>query len=385
MAKIKYGSPGQHFPPADLVGQGAQFYESSGYDFVTFCDQLSLTIPRSIWTPDLVPAAEFWDIDEYMDPWPMMTAAALATTNIEIGHVATDTLRRLPANLAQLICTLSQFSQGRFWVTLGAGEIKQFKPYGIPREMPFGHLEESIKIIRLMCETKEPVSYEGPIWTLDNAIMRLEPYEGQTPPLLVAGGPGRALDIAARLGDGWTVYLPACGDADWYGEQVTKIKAQAEREGRDPEALKFVGVFMAIIEANESRLDELTHNAALRWDAAACIPGGETWDRWGFENPLGDFSYARDLIPMDWSREDALKIVEQVPPEVVRKSKICGSPESVAAQIQPYVDAGCNYVFLADYTGVVTSGDWGDSMDAPSSVATTFNESRRLNNIPVPT
>jgi hypothetical protein len=57
----------------------------------------------------------------------------------------------------------------------------------------------------------------------------------------------------------------------------------------------------------------------------------------------------------------------------------------VAASIQPYIDAGCNYVFLADYAGVVTSGDWGDAIDAadaPNSVAEAFNESRKLNGVP---
>lgn len=122
-------------------------------------------------------------------------------------------------------------------------------------------------------------------------------------------------------------------------------------------------------------------NAALRWDAAACVPGPEAWERFGYKNPLGDWSYSRDLIPMKWSREDALKIVEQVPPEMVRNTKMTGTPKQVAQMIQPYIEAGCNYVFVADYTGVVTTGDWGDAKDKPNYVAQTFAASRRMNGI----
>ena len=54
---------------------------------------------------------------------------------------------------------------------------------------------------------------------------------------------------------------------------------------------------------------------------ASIVPGGEVWRHYGQENPLGaDWAYARDLRPLEWSREDALKICDQVSPDMVRLS-----------------------------------------------------------------
>jgi phthiodiolone/phenolphthiodiolone dimycocerosates ketoreductase len=86
------------------------------------------------------------------------------------------------------------------------------------------------------------------------------------------------------------------------------------------------------------------------------VPNGSVFTDAGFESPLGDdWSYARDLIPSDWSREDALKIIDQVTPEMVRAARICGTPEQAAAQVQPYIEAGANYVLLCNGAGTLAT------------------------------
>ncbi|MGH9034896.1 MAG: LLM class flavin-dependent oxidoreductase, partial [Acidimicrobiia bacterium] len=358
-------------------------YEAAGIDWITYYDQLNLTIPRSIWTPDIVPAAEFWDIDNWMDVWTLMTGSAIVTERITIALTATDALRRPPAVLAQAALSLDHYAKGRFILTLGAGEAKQFAPYGLPRNKPFGHLEESMKIIRLLWESDGPVSYEGPIWSLHNAILGLRPYEGRTPPLMVAGGPGKALELAGRLGDGWMVYLPPCGPPEWYAEQVETVRRHAEKAGRDPEALFFLTAYTGIVEETEDAVDEACNNLALRWDAAALVPNGNTGKRIGLRNPLGeDWSYPRDLVPMDWSREDALRIARLVAPETVRKLRLAGTPPQAAAHIQQYVEAGSNVVLLCNYADLVRTGAWGDELSGTTTCLQVFDLLRGFNGQP---
>jgi phthiodiolone/phenolphthiodiolone dimycocerosates ketoreductase len=69
--KIIFGMGGVFMPPPDLNVKAVQAYEKAGLDFVAYWDQLCMTFPRSIWTPDIVPAAATYDIDCYMDlmPW----------------------------------------------------------------------------------------------------------------------------------------------------------------------------------------------------------------------------------------------------------------------------------------------------------------------------
>jgi len=165
---------------------------------------------------------------------------------------------------------------------------------------------------------------------------------------------------------------------------VKDVRRYAEEAGRDPDAMSLGAALTCIIAPTEDKVDEATSSLALRWDAAALVPGPDAWRRHGKENPLGDWSYPRDLVPMDWSREDALRIAEQVQPEDVRNVRFCGTPQSVADQLQPYIDAGLNMLLVGNYAELVLSGDWGDALAGQNVVADTYDLIRERNGIAPP-
>lgn len=383
MTDLKFGTSGVLFPPITLGAQAAKGYEDAGVDFLAYWDQLNLITPRSIWTPDLVPAAEYWNIDTWLEPYPAMTAAALATERVEFMTV-NDSLRRPPALLAQLSLTMSHVTEGRFFHCLGAGETKQFTPYGLARSKPFGHLEECLKIIRMFHESTEPVNYEGPIWTLNDAIVGLHPFEGTAPKLMVAGGPGKAMQFGATLADGWMTYVPCCASAEQYAEQVAAFKAQAERAGKDPEDLIIMVGLANLIAEDENILDEIARNTAIRWEVAAMWPEGESFKRvLGRDNPLGaNWSYPRDLVPMSITREHAISIADQITPDDVRTARFLGTPQQVTDQVQPWIDAGATHVLSYNFAGFVAPAP-PDGVN--SAEVEFFNILRERNTASVPT
>ena len=354
MAQLKFGTSAVLFPPIELSQQAAKGYEDAGVDFLAYWDQLSLITPRSIWTPDLVPAADYWNIDTWLEPWPAMTAGALATERIEFMTV-NDSIRRPPPIIAQLGLTMSHVSKGRFFQCMGAGETKQFTPYGLPRSKPFGHLEECLKLLDMYYRTNQPITYDGPIWSLKDAIVGLEPYQNRPPRLMVAGGPGKAMRFAATLADGWMTYLPCCASPEEYAEQVAELKRIAEQAGKDPDGLIIMAGLANLISEDESMLDEIANNAAIRWETAAMWPEGNSFRRlMGRDNPLGaEWSYPRDLIPMGIPREHALSIVAQITPDDVRRARFLGTPEQVADQVEPYLAAGVTHVLSYNFAGFV--------------------------------
>jgi phthiodiolone/phenolphthiodiolone dimycocerosates ketoreductase len=384
MREVKYGVCGHMFDP-DLNRSIGQLYERQGYDFIIWSDQMCLTIPRSLWTPDLVPASAVWDIDTFMDTWPLMTDVAIHTERLQIGTTVFDCIRRPPANLAQLTLTLDHYSKGRFFLALGAGEIKQFVPYGVKRDRPFAHLEEAVKIIKLLLDAPDVVSYDGPIWSLQNAVLPMMPYNGNRPPILIAGGPGRAVRIAGELADGWITYVPTCGDPEWYGEQVHLCRRHAEGAGRDPDQLIFYLLAMNIIDETEELVEAHTRNPIARWDAAAVIPGPSAYESWGMPpHPIRpDYSYPNHLIPTEWSRGDALEIIAQTPPEVVRRARACGTPKQVADQLQPYIaqipEANPCWINVINYTSFLGGGSFGDGDAQVDLVRETCNHLREYN------
>lgn len=386
MRDVKYGLPAVHYPPIEQNAQMMRMYEAAGLDFALFWDNTIVGFPQSIWTPDLIPAAAHYNVDNLLDGFIPMAQAAMVTERMELIMMAVDAFRRAPTVLAQQIMGVDHLSKGRASFHIGAGEAKQFTPYGLNRDKPFGHLEEMLKVLRLLIDAKEPVNYDGQIWKMKNALLKCPPYNGQCPPLLVVGGPGKAIEFAGRLGDGWGTYLPACGSPEWYAEHVQKTRKAAEESGKDPDKLKFVVAFVCIIEADEAAVERAVNNPGIRWDTAAFIPSTETWKAAGFTNPFGDdWSYSRDLIPTEWTREAALKIIDQVPSEAVRALRICGTPEKAAEQIQPYIEAGCNYVCAVNYAGLVGAGDWAGGATGSKVMDDTFAHLRKLNGQPQPT
>jgi phthiodiolone/phenolphthiodiolone dimycocerosates ketoreductase len=372
VGNVRFGAVTPYFPPAELVGAAAATYEGQGYDFLLSGDQLNTTSPRSLWSPDLVPAAGLGiEIDAWMDAFQVCTLAALATSHVEVG-LTCDALRRTPVNLAQQLFTLDHISKGRAYLCLGAGEQKQFRSFGLKRTKPFTHLEEAIRILVKFRDLEDAFDHDGPIWTLRKAHLRLAPFDrGKPPGIFVAGGPGRSIEIAGKYADGWATYLPPAGPPEWLASQVASLRMTAEKAGRDPDRLRVLGMISACIATTEEAVESAIQSPIVKWDSACIVPSGATWRRFGFQNPLGDdFHYARDYDPADWDRPAALRIVEQVPDTVVRGVKVCGVPKDAARQILPFIEAGLTDVLIGNYAALTTTGDWGDAGTEDASFTT---------------
>lgn len=383
MRDVKYGENPPQFPPVESNRAAVQGFEAAGIDFVCYWDQHTLTIPRTIWTPDIVQAAEFYHVDAWFEPWPQMTDAALGTERIGIGLTVTDSVRRPPSILAQLGSTLDHYSKGRFFLGLGAGEDKQMAPYGIKKDKPFARLEEQLTLIRKYWSTFDPIEYDGEFFKVKQASVGAAPYTPGGPKMIVAGGPGRAMRAAAQLADGWMTYAPnGTTSPEEYAEQVAEFDKLARDAGKNPDDMVKLIAFCVLMADDEAELDRIVDNPVIKWDTAAIVPGGEVWRKFGQQNPLGDnWVYSQHLFPLEWSREDALKICHAVTPEMVRNLRLCGTPEQVADQIQPYIEAGANHVVLGDYSGVVdTAAFFGGVADRHSRL---FNRLRSFNGQPL--
>ena len=152
--------------------------------------------------------------------------------------------------------------------------------------------------------------------------------------------------------------------------EVREFNRLAEQAGKNPDEMTRLMLFAVVLGDTEAQVEEMLQNPIVRWDAAALVPGGHTWKQHGLTNPLGeDFAYVRDLFPMEWTREHAMNIVDQITPDMVRHFKLSGTPEQVAKMIQPFIEAGTNHVMLGDYGSLVTAGDMGSAVDGSRRLA----------------
>ncbi len=324
-------------------------HDSGRYHSVWLPDHMVSFWPDSIWTP------EFTDLaisspspHRHLDAMAVAGTVAAMTSLVPIATLVVDTVRRHPAMLAQTALTLSHLSKGRFILGLGSGELENIVPYGFEFSKPVGRLEEALQVIRLLWESDGPVDFEGRFFRLEHARMDTEPYEGIFPPIYMAAGGPRALDILGRYADGW--FPGAIRSPEHYAENLGIIHRSAEKAGRDPDAI--VPIFMATcFLGEEDELDEilsapLIKSYVLQIEAANLRSVG-------FEHPMGpDWKGIHDIDPVKLTRDVLLDMLERTTPEMLKAWVPHGPPEKIARHFKQYADAGARVHKILDYGGM---------------------------------
>jgi len=132
-----------------------------------------------------------------------------------------------------------------------------------------------------------------------------------------------------------------------YAASLATIRATAKEAGRDPGAIEAGICINVLLADSEAEARAVTNHPLLRafglWTSNAAFTG------LGRTHPLGEHFYPmRDYLPSAYTREEAERLVEQVPPEIVERVAIIGTPDQVAEEIRPYFDAGVEHLLLWD-------------------------------------
>ncbi|RIK11762.1 MAG: LLM class F420-dependent oxidoreductase, partial [Acidobacteria bacterium] len=212
-------------------------------------------------------------------------AAALATTDLELGCVSAPGQRYHPAVQAQKIATLGQMFPGRFWVALGSGEAlnEHVTAERWPtKDVRQARLEECVHVVRRLLAGEE-VTHDGLV-----RVDRARVWERAEPtPLLI--GPAVSVASAARVA-AWADGLVTVNQpVDTLREVLTAYRSAG---GRGRTALQ----------------------VHLSWAPTEEEAEGVAHDQWR-TNVFGE--------PVSWDVEtpEAFDVVaEHVPSEVVRES-----------------------------------------------------------------
>jgi probable F420-dependent oxidoreductase len=172
-------------------------------------------------------------------PFPMLAAAATATTDLRLGTLVCNNDFWNPVLLAREAATLAALSGGRFELGLGAGHAEvEYRAAGLPYDRPVvraRRLAEAVPSIRRLLRG-ETVTAEGKFHHLADAALGIDLPEPV--PLLVGGNGDRVLGLAAREADtvGLTGFLSGTGQVHtnlthftWDGleERIGHVRAEA--------------------------------------------------------------------------------------------------------------------------------------------------------------
>jgi G6PDH family F420-dependent oxidoreductase len=141
--------------------------------------------------------------------WSVIGALAGAGVDLPVATAVTcPTVRVHPAVIAQAAATSQILLGGRFTLGVGTGEAlnEHILGSGWPEvDIRLDMLEEAVQIMRALC-SGDSVSHRGRHYTVENA--RIFSLPEAPPPIYMSGFGPKAIDLAARIGDGFVTTTP---------------------------------------------------------------------------------------------------------------------------------------------------------------------------------
>jgi alkanesulfonate monooxygenase SsuD/methylene tetrahydromethanopterin reductase-like flavin-dependent oxidoreductase (luciferase family) len=310
---------------ANLINY-TRLYERGGFDTVWFPDHVVFMAKT------LTPEA-----------WSVITAASLGTKKIKMGTIG-DAHRIHPAIFAHRLATVDHISGGRIFVCVGYGERMNLDPYGIKWDKPLKRVVESVEIMRALWKG-EPLDFDGDIYKLSQAELRIKPVNENRIPIYIAATASRALSVAGKCGDGWvTNAMPP---------KLFAQKSKAVEEARSKQKIKdkiekCIYVFLSIAQNQDEAyktLDPIKH--ALIWPELLNEAGYNI----AIADEYKDLQYTK-IMPND---DDMLRRFREMgaryySKDIVQDFVIAGSKNNVIKRLEEYIQAGVNHFILRDFS-----------------------------------
>lgn len=209
-----------------------------------------------------------------LESFSQLSALAMVTERVRLGHMVICTAFRNPALTAKLASTIDVISAGRFEIGIGAGWKEDewlAYGYGFP---PIGEristLEEHLEVITRMIAPGR-ASYEGRRVHVRGAINEPRGIQPRIPLIVGGNGPKRTAGLAVRFGDELNFVFRS---PRWAVERMAEVRAMCERAGRDPATLRF-SMYTSdedVRDAGQQRVDELGRFNESGLDRIVCFP-----------------------------------------------------------------------------------------------------------------
>jgi alkanesulfonate monooxygenase SsuD/methylene tetrahydromethanopterin reductase-like flavin-dependent oxidoreductase (luciferase family) len=206
-----------------------------------------------------------------------------------------------PAIVAKMIADLDNVTGGRIALGVGVGGEypAEFEASQVPLAGRGRRLDEAIALLRRLW-TGEEISWDGPLFAMNQVRIHPAPAQQGGPPIVVAGRQRVAMRRAARLADGWMPYLFS---ARRYAESVATVREEAQACGRSLDGFAWLAYLPVSVD----------DDGALARQRAADFLGG---------------TYRQDFDAM------------------LDRVAVTGTPDGVVRKLQEFVDAGARHLIL---------------------------------------
>ncbi|MDH4146982.1 MAG: LLM class F420-dependent oxidoreductase [Acidimicrobiia bacterium] len=220
----------------------AQLVESLGYESVwTFEHVIVPDQYSSVYPYNPSGKLAISGSDRFVDPLVALTWVAAATERLRLGTGVNILSQANPLYLAKWASSIDHLSGGRLMLGVGVGWLREeFEALGVPFERRGPRADEYIDAMSAAWRG-ETVEYRGEF--VDWHGWSMQPTPTQRPgrsgdprvPIVVGGTSPAAIRRLVARGDGWYVIHK---DLDEFRTLMAAMRAECERQGRDPSELE---------------------------------------------------------------------------------------------------------------------------------------------------
>jgi alkanesulfonate monooxygenase SsuD/methylene tetrahydromethanopterin reductase-like flavin-dependent oxidoreductase (luciferase family) len=168
-------------------------------------------------------------------------AVAATTSRIGLGQSVVNSPYRSPAMTAKIADTIDEISGGRFVLGIGAGNTadSDYEAFGFPTDKRYSRFAEAIQIIHGLLRNGA-IDFEGEFYTAKKAELVLRGPREEGPPINIAAGAPKMLQLVAGYADAWNWWGwdETLAQLDERLQPIMGLLQQAcEAEDRDPSTL----------------------------------------------------------------------------------------------------------------------------------------------------
>ncbi len=296
----------------------------------------------SLWAMDHSNVPQ-WKNAVVNDAWLLLAAIGAVTKNVELGTCVTDAIRRHPSAIALSTITLDRITNGRGILGIGAGEAQNVVDFGIEFSKPVTKFKEQLEVIEKLFKSDPDnrVNYEGQYYKLINACLQATSVRKPRPPVYIAAGAPKTLELCATYGDGW---IPIGYTPELFKAHAKIIKEHAKRLDRDLSNFQFANdVDIYFSDDGEEAWNKMKNAVKVSLYKPELlkvhdIPQSSEFD---FRKYFTEYTMDKPEL-MEAMKKAAL----QIPDSVARTAIGVGSPDDVIEMLERFINAGTNHFII---------------------------------------
>jgi phthiodiolone/phenolphthiodiolone dimycocerosates ketoreductase len=309
---------------------------------ITACQMADRLDFDSIWAMDHTNVPQ-WKNAIVNDAWLLLAAIGALTTKVELGTCVTDAIRRHPSTIALSTITLDRLTNGRGMLGIGAGEAQNVVDFGIEFSKPVTKLKEQLEVIEKLfhSDPDNRVDFTGQYYKLDNACLQAKSIRKPRPPIYIAAGAPKTLELCARYGDGW---IPIGYTPELFKVHANVIQEHAKNAGRDLSNFQFANdVDVYFTDDGEEAWNKMRNAVKVSLYKPELLKAHNLAQdsEFDFRKYFTEYAMNKPEL-MEQMKKAALKI----PDSVARSAIGVGKPDEVIEMLERFIKAGTNHFII---------------------------------------